>query len=136
MPPKRVILRLRDNDFPDFIYSDIIDCVNLYLALDGRPEEPVEELVHKHHWHYQPANPDYPNQRFHVIIDVDKEEHTGPVRGEFSHELYRVANIKGAKRIVLLKNKLELENFLRKMRQYTDTTYPWGEDISRTGRSE
>lgn len=74
-------------------YSDIVTCVKLFLEFDGRSANETEEG--KHFWHYQPPSSDPPqrNQRFHIVIDIDKAEHSGPLQEGFPHEIYRVSHI-------------------------------------------
>lgn len=94
MASKRVILRLRENDFPDIESdSDIVACVKSFLEFSGRPGEEVDQG--KHYWHFQPPSPDpsLENQRFHIIIDIDREHHSGPLQEDFPHEIYRVAKV-------------------------------------------
>lgn len=65
MGAKRVILRLRDNDFPDVSYIDLVKCVeSFFLTFSGRS---AEELAQgRHFFHVQPPNPQIPqeNPRF------------------------------------------------------------------------
>lgn len=93
MVPKRVILRLQENNFPNMSYSDIVECVNCFLAFSGRLPEEIEQG--RHFWHFQPPSPDPPqaNPRFHIIIDIDKMEHSGPLDEQFPHEIYRVSRV-------------------------------------------
>jgi hypothetical protein len=91
MAAKRVILRLRDNDFPNVSYNDLVKCVETFLAFSGHS---VEELSQgRHFFHFQPPNPQIPQQnpRFHIIIDIEKQQHSGPLQKDFPHEIYRVS---------------------------------------------
>lgn len=75
MAPKRVILRLRDDDFPNVSYDDLVKCVESFLVFSGYS---VEELSQrKHFFHFQPPNPLIPQQnpRFHIIIDIEQQQH-------------------------------------------------------------
>lgn len=96
MPPKRIILRLRENDFPNMLYPEIVECVKHFLALDGRPVEEADDHD-KHYLHFQPPSPEPPqtNPRFHIILDMDVAEHSGPLPVDFPHEIYRVAKVEG-----------------------------------------
>lgn len=93
MVAKRVILRLREGDFSNMLYSDIVPCVKRYLEFSGRAVEEAEQ--NKHFWHFQPPHADPPqaNPRFHIIIDIDDAEHSGPLQKDFPHEIYRVAKV-------------------------------------------
>lgn len=94
MEPKRVILRLRESDFPDVSYNDLTQSVETYLTFSGRS---TEELAQgRHFFHFQPPNPHIPqkNPRFHIIIDIEKMEHSGPLQKDFPHEIYRISRHK------------------------------------------
>ena len=91
METKRIILRLRDSDFPDLCNDDLIQIVKAYLTFSGHS---AEELAQdRHYFHAQPPKPDIPqrNPRFHVIIDMEKMGHSGPLPKDFPHEIYRAS---------------------------------------------
>jgi hypothetical protein len=71
-----VILRLREDDFPDKSYTGIVACVKAYLVFTERPAE--EALEGKHFWHFQPSN-GKADSRFHIVIDIDKVGHSGAI---------------------------------------------------------
>lgn len=101
MVAKRAILRLRESDFPNLSSSDLVACVQSFVAFSGRP---VEELAQgKLYWHVQPPSPDIlqGNPRFHIIIDVHKMEHSGPLPQDFPHEIYRVSKVENEMRVKL-----------------------------------
>lgn len=90
MAAKRVILRSRESDFPDISYKDLTRCVEAYLTFSGHS---AEELAQgRHLFHFQPPNPDTPqgNPWFHIIIDIEKMRHSGPLQKGFPHEIYRI----------------------------------------------
>lgn len=145
MEAKRVILRLRDSDFPNVSYNDLVNCVKSFLTFSGRsPEELAQD---RHFFHFQPPNPDIPqeNPRFHIIIDVEKSKHSGPLQKGFPHEIYRVSrrddemyvmSIDCHLHIHLLtpvdsiiipfQNIKEHDNFIHKLRFFSDKFYRWG----------
>lgn len=90
MEAKRVILRLRESDFPDISYSNIIQIVDAYLTFSGRSTE--ERAQGRHFFHFQPPNPNIPQKdpRFHIIIDIEKMGHSGSLQKDFPHEIYRI----------------------------------------------
>ena len=90
MEAKRVILRLRETDFPDISYNDLTQSVEAYLTFSGRS---TEELAQgRHFFHFQPPNPNIPqkNPRFHIIVDIEKMGHSGSLQKDFPHEIYRI----------------------------------------------
>jgi hypothetical protein len=91
MGAKRVILRLRESDFPEVSYAGLLKCVESFLAFSGRS---VDELARdEHFFHVQPPNPQIPQRdpRFHIIIDMEKKNHSGSLPKDFPHEIYRVS---------------------------------------------
>ena len=95
MEAKRVILRLRESDFPDTSYSDLTQIVEAYLTFSGHSAEELAEG--RHFFHFQPPNSDIPqdNPRFHIIIDIEKMRHSGPLPKDFPHEIYRISQSSG-----------------------------------------
>ncbi|PYI31959.1 hypothetical protein BP00DRAFT_425227 [Aspergillus indologenus CBS 114.80] len=89
----RVILRLRDKEFPDALYDDFVECVKSFLMFSHRS---VEELPRgDHFFHVQPpdTNSQIPqvDPRFHIIIDLETDRHCGPLPEDFPHQIYRVS---------------------------------------------
>ncbi|KAJ5106220.1 hypothetical protein N7456_002895 [Penicillium angulare] len=74
-------------------HTGMVACIKAYLKFDGRREDEIEE--DKHLWHFQPSLSDEPTTRFHIIIDIDKEQHEagGLLPENFPHEIYRVTFI-------------------------------------------
>lgn len=95
MTAKRVILRLRDNDFPDVSYADIVACVQAFLSFSSRSPDELSQA--RHFFHFQPPNPHIlqPNPRFHIIIDIEKTKHSGRLPEDFPHEIYRISRLNG-----------------------------------------
>lgn len=93
MASKRVILRLRESQFPEIKYSEIIACVESFLVFTARPAEEAHQ--DKHFWHLQLPSGDSPiaDERFHIVIDVNKSGHSGPLPTNFPHEIYRVKKV-------------------------------------------
>lgn len=91
MESKRVILRLRESDFPDVSYNDLTQSVEAYLTFSGR--SPEELAQGRHFFHFQPPNSHIPqkNPRFHIIIDIEEMGHSGPLQKDFPHEIYRIS---------------------------------------------
>lgn len=87
MSSKRVILRLQERDFPDIVPSEIFACVEALLLFMSRPAE--EALERRHFWQFTGKT----HSRLHIVIDIDIAGHSGPIRGEFPHEIYRVMRI-------------------------------------------
>ena len=146
MTAKRVILRLRESDCPDISYKDLTRCVEAYLTFSGHS---AEELAQgRHFFHFQPPNPDIPqdNARFHIIIDIEKMRHSGPLQKGFPHEIYRILRRNGTmwvsfidtiailnllinfvhSNIVPFQNKKEHDNFIHKLRHLSDGFHSWG----------
>lgn len=90
MSSKRVILRLRESDFPDILPLEIVACVQALLEFIDRPAE--EALQGKHFWHFQPST-GAADSRFHIVVDIDKAGHSGPIQGDFPHDIYRVKKV-------------------------------------------
>lgn len=90
MPSSRVILRLREAQFPNISYPEIIACVKAFLSFKERPAEEADQG--KHFWHFQLPTGDKPgtDSRFHIVIDVEKSGHSGKLSKDFPHEIYRV----------------------------------------------
>lgn len=90
MAAKGVILRLRESDFPDISYKDLTRCVAAHLTFSGHSAEKLAQR--RHLFHSQPPNPDTPqdNPRFHIISDIEKMRHSGPLQKAFPHEIYRI----------------------------------------------
>jgi hypothetical protein len=94
--PKRVILRLRVNEFDEDGHSweEHVDAIKAYLIWAGRLaseyEGPFE--MRKHFAHVEPFQPyDLPQPTtFHVILDIEQHSLENPNFDDVPHEIYRV----------------------------------------------
>lgn len=86
MSSKRVVLRLREKDFPNISPPELITCVQALLVYKQLP--PEEAFGNKHFWHFHPSN-GKEDSRFHIVVDIDISGHSGSVP-EVPHEIYRV----------------------------------------------
>jgi hypothetical protein len=94
--PKRVILRLRVNEFTGRDYSEYIDAIKAHLAFAGRPTDDSE--LRKHYAHIEPFQAPEVNQiSFHIIMDMEKDLANPPNIQELPHEIYRVRRDKEGK---------------------------------------
>lgn len=88
--PKRVILRLRYNEFKndDSSYKDAIE---VYLTSIGRKVDEIEEGRHAVHVEtrqdYMEGNP---KASFHVTLDMEKDKIREPDINELTHEIHRI----------------------------------------------
>ena len=84
---KRIVLRIPESDMD---YNDAYEPVRLYLTKTGGS---LQDLSENHHYvHIQPPNSDIPshNPKIHIVIDLEKDKFSGPIRDDFPHEIYRV----------------------------------------------
>jgi hypothetical protein len=94
--PKRVILRLRVNEFDEDGHSwgEHVDAIKAYLIWAGRLaseyEGPFE--TRKHFAHVEPFQSyDLPQPTtFHVILDMEQHSLENPNLNDVPHEIYRV----------------------------------------------
>ncbi|KAF2007157.1 hypothetical protein P154DRAFT_378025, partial [Amniculicola lignicola CBS 123094] len=123
---KRVILRLRVNEFSEGDPSEYNDAIKTYLAFAGRPTTEWEE--DRHYAHIEPfQDPELRQTRFHITLDMEQDSTENPDFGNLPHEVYRIRRDgQGKLRVTLIQNPLERENFIRKFREYSDILYPWG----------
>ncbi|KAF1949788.1 hypothetical protein CC80DRAFT_555015 [Byssothecium circinans] len=106
-PAKRVILRLKVNEFSEGDPSEYNDAIKTYLAFDGHPE--------------------LRQTRFHITLDMEQDSTENPDFGKLPHEIYRIRRDgQGKFQVTQIQNALERENLIRKIRQYSDFLYPWG----------
>lgn len=91
--PKRVILRLRVNEFDGRNPTEFDRAIMAYLASAGRP---VDELTQKiHHSHIEPLQPPEMKQRsFHIVPDIEKDMLSDPDFERVEHEVHRVHRAK------------------------------------------
>jgi hypothetical protein len=94
--PKRVILRLRVNEFTGRDYSEYTDAIKAYLAFAGRPTDDSE--LGKHYAHIEPFQGPEVNQiSFHITMDMEEDSANPPNIQELPHEIYRVRRNKEGK---------------------------------------
>ena len=91
--PKRVILRLRVNEFSGRDYSEYIDAINAYLVFAGRSTDDLE--FRKHYAHIEPfQSPEVNQTSFHITMDMEGDSANPPNIQELPHEIYRVRRSK------------------------------------------
>ena len=95
--PKRVILRLRVNDFGGGDPSEYSDAIRAYLAFAGRPISELGE--NRHYAHIEPfQGPEIPQRSFHIILNLEKDSfHNSNNFQNLPHEIYRVRRDKQGK---------------------------------------
>ncbi|KAK2778756.1 hypothetical protein FQN53_001653 [Emmonsiellopsis sp. PD_33] len=125
--PKRVILRLRVNEFDGYSSTEFDHAIMAYLASVGRP---VDELTKRIHYsHVEPLQPPEMKQRsFHIVLDVEKDMLSDPDFDRVEHEVHRVRRTKNGTctfKVERISNPDEEQSFVRRMRQFTDSFYPW-----------
>lgn len=87
--PKRIILRLRVNEFVSCSQIEFDRAIMAYLDSAGRrPNELAERL---HQSHIEPFQAPEMNQKsFHIVLDLDKDMLKDPDLGTVEHEVHRV----------------------------------------------
>ena len=88
--PKRVILRLRCNEFEDTIesYNEVIKA---YLSSAGRTFSEYTERRHVAHFEgQQDYQEDNPMASFHITLDIEEAAIKEPDLDKLPHEIYRV----------------------------------------------
>ena len=93
--PKRVILRLRVNEFEgdDHNWEQYVDAINTYLVWAGRSmsEYEGEFETRKHFAHVEPFQaPELNQTTFHVVLDIEQHLLNEPNFDTLPHEIYRV----------------------------------------------
>jgi hypothetical protein len=94
-PPKRVILRLRVNEFEGEgrSWQQYPDAIRAYLTWAGRPTSEYEGpyQTRKHFAHVEPfQDPEIKQTRFHVVLDMEQYMLDNPDPATVTHEIYRV----------------------------------------------
>lgn len=94
-PPKRVILRLRVNEFEGDgrSWEQHLDAIRAYLSWAGRPTSEYEGpyQTRKHFAHVEPfQDPEIKQTTFHVILDMEQYMLKDPNLTSVLHEIYRV----------------------------------------------
>jgi hypothetical protein len=94
--PKRVILRLRVNEFEGCDPSEYNDAIKAYLAFAGRSTNKLKE--NKHYAHIEPFQAlELQQTSFHITFDLEKDFLDDPNFQNLPHEIYRVRRDKGSK---------------------------------------
>ncbi len=101
--PKRVILRLRVNEFEGEgrSWEQHRDAIKAYLTWAGRPTSEYDcqydchydcdRKERKHFAHVEPFQPLEVNQTtFHVVLDMEQHSLENPNLDDVPHEIYRV----------------------------------------------
>jgi hypothetical protein len=94
-PPKRVILRLRVNEFEGEgrSWQEYVDAIRAYLTWAGRSTSEYEGpyQTRKHFAHVEPfQEPEIKQTRFHVVLDMEQDMLKSPNLATVPHEIYRV----------------------------------------------
>lgn len=101
--PKRVILRLRVNEFEGEGHSweQHVDAIQAYLTWAGRPTSEYDEgpyEARKHFAHVEPfQDPELQQTTFHVVLDMEQDMLNEPDFDTVPHEIYRVRRDKEGK---------------------------------------
>ena len=86
---KRVILRLRVNEFGGRDPSEYSDAIKAYLAFANRPTSELEQ--NKHYAHIEPFQaPEVWQTSFHITLDMEKDMLVKPNFENLPHEVYRI----------------------------------------------
>ncbi|KAJ0423533.1 hypothetical protein BJY00DRAFT_278677 [Aspergillus carlsbadensis] len=127
--PKRIILRLRVQDFETSPPTDFNRAMIAYLESAGRSRD--ELSAGKCRSHIEPfQDPELRQRSFHIVLDRDKDEFDNPDLEAVEHEVYRVRRAKDGSDAITIRrisNPLEEKNFIRKMRHFTDRFFPWAD---------
>lgn len=141
--PKRVILRLRVNEFDDCHPTEFDNAIMAYLKSAGRPADELGRRIH--HSHIEPLqSPELRQTSFHIVLDIEKDMLRNPDLGEVDHEVHRVRRAEDGtlyaydnpnifenlakylnSKVNRIQDPVEEQNFVRKMRHFTDILYPW-----------
>lgn len=91
--PKRVILRLRANQFPGHSSREFDYAIMAYLASVGRATDEHDRGIH--YSHVEPLQPYEMNQKsFHIVLDIEKDMLADPDFETVDHEVHRVRRAK------------------------------------------
>ncbi|KAJ9301884.1 hypothetical protein DTO271G3_750 [Paecilomyces variotii] len=123
--PKRVILRLRVSDFDNHGPAELDRAIMAYLSSAGRSVNELSQRIH--HSHIEPLqSPEMKQKSFHIVLDIEKDMLKDPDFEQLEHEVHRVRRARDGTLIVnRIQNPIEEQNFVKKMRQFTDIFYPW-----------
>ncbi|KAL5334670.1 hypothetical protein BJX70DRAFT_351118 [Aspergillus crustosus] len=127
--PKRIILRLRVQDFESSHPSELNCAIIAYLHSAGRSSDELAEG--KLRSHIEPFQaPELKQKTFHIILDLDKNQLTNPDLGSVEHEVHRVRRANDGSdsmTVSRIADPNEEKNFIRKIRHFTDAFFPWAD---------
>jgi len=87
--PKRVVLRLRVNEFEGRDPSEYKEAIEAYISFAGHPVNELEEG--KHFTHIEPFQaPELQQRSFHIVLDIEKDMLDNPNIQKLPHEIYHV----------------------------------------------
>ncbi|KAE8352570.1 hypothetical protein BDV28DRAFT_134968 [Aspergillus coremiiformis] len=87
--PKRVILRLRVNEFENCAPTEFDRAIMAYLASAGRSVDELQQRIH--YSHIEPLQPPELKQTsFHIVLDIEKGMLKDPDFEKIEHEVHRV----------------------------------------------
>ncbi|MCJ1381359.1 hypothetical protein MMC17_004469 [Xylographa soralifera] len=123
--PKRVILRLRVNDFEDCNSSEYNNAIKTYLAYAKRPTSELEE--NRHYAHIEPfQHYELQQTSFHIILDINKDSLAQPNMQSLPHEVYHIRrNEQGNLQLKPIQNARIEKHLLLRLREFSDTLYAW-----------
>ncbi len=93
--PKRVILRLRVNEFEGDgrSWEQYVDAIDTYLIWAGRPTQEYrgDYQMRRHFAHVEPFQaPEINQETFHIILDIEQRSLPEANFDNIPHEIYRV----------------------------------------------
>ena len=144
--PNRVILRMRVQDFDGkYSWLSYPTAVKAYLSWAKRSVTDYEEM--KHNVYVEPLQDPEVNQRhFHIVIDFYSLSFDVQDFNQVQHEIFLMRRDEESKlsvglvylgdfnvadtfrQVMEVKQPAEAQNFIRKIRSYTDYRVPWGTD--------
>lgn len=92
---RRVVLRLRVNEFENECLSAFNAVVIAYLGFAGRAT--TDEELNRHYVHIEPfQDPELHQTSFHMILDIEKYAADNPDFKHLQHEIYRIRREDGS----------------------------------------
>ncbi|KAL4985852.1 hypothetical protein BDW68DRAFT_137549 [Aspergillus falconensis] len=121
---KRVILRVPEIEMD---YQNPREFVDFYFT--KFPSDAASDSA-RHFIHYQPPSIiSQPNAKVHIVIDLETRVFAGPLTPEFPHEIYAVRRGTDEPKLYAYTEPAK-RNLLQKIREYSDSFYPWGQSRS------
>ncbi|KAL4792947.1 hypothetical protein BDV19DRAFT_391604 [Aspergillus venezuelensis] len=123
--PKRIVLRISSADFDE---KNMYEAVYVYFEKTNRSTDELSEQPQRHYIHITPDNSHIPQRdpKVHIVIDLEISAHSGPLSPDFPHELYRMKRVDGEMKLGQFADGPYYQNFLSKIRGFSDDMYPWG----------